>query len=605
MAGSSRGLPLPPRLLLPQALVLSVALACSCAPALPRPTEPGAAEAYRSLLAVKTDGPRAHEARTLLEQVEFERARQAATVLALRAFLSEFPGGAHAREARVLLESARFSEAARAGSEPGWTGFLQDEPDGAHAQEAWQRLASVRLASAMKAKDPKALRGWLEAFPTHPAQPKARLALEDAELDAALRKAPLERTQPLEAFLAAHPEGARRAEALASLDEATLAEGELLEDEPLLRALGRSPDPLGAKARAAADRVAVERALALLDVERLRELQGVPEAALRARIASVLHELARLGRRAEAQRSQARALYLPAVVTARLPPGPGARARLLAQLGGAQAIERLPDVLAELSSAHPWVQLAALRAAQELLSGLPAGEGVLRARPLLAWLKPLALDGPRLVRASLLAQAASGPEAAREYARAAVGRDDRSLLALVHAARLEQQGGPSSLVWLSANALSAQLLQEARARVQAPTPDRARSKGEDGPSAALLSLCALSDLAAEQVQHLAGRPAPADPEERATRDRALETAKAALAQVSQGRDERERKEGSPGACVREQEALSAARTLPVLARRQAALHLQLAGELASDALDRAKRRDPDALVRGADRVGGR
>jgi hypothetical protein len=40
----------------------------------------------------------------------------------------------------------------------------------------------------------------------------------------------------------------------------------------------------------------------------------------------------------------------------------------------------------------------------------------------------------------------------------------------------------------------------------------------------------------------------------------------------------------------------------VLARRQAAQQLQLAGEVARDALDRARRRDPDALVRGTDRL---
>lgn len=594
------------RLTFAPAFVLAAALAFACAPALPRPGEPGAAESYRALLAVKTKGPRASEARALLEQAEFEKTRSSATVLALRSFLSEFPGGAHAREARVLLEVARFSEAVRASSELGWTGFLQDEPTGVHAQEAWERLASVRLVSAMNAKDSKVLRVWLEAFPAHPSQSQARSALQDLELDEALRKAPLLRTQPLEAFLAAHPDGARRAQALKSLDEAALAEAELLEDEPRLEALGKTPDPLGAKARMAAARVAVERALALLDVERLRGLKDVAEAALRERVASVLRGLARLGPRAKLYRTRAQELFLPAVLTAQLPPGPSARARMLARFAGAQAIERLPAVLAELSSAHPWVQLAAWSAARELLSGLPSDERSLRARPLLAALAPLALDGPLLVRRSLLAEAASTPEAAREPARAAVGRDDRSLLALFHAARTEQESGPESLVWLSSNALFVQLLQEARARVQAPTPERARSRSaEVGPSSALLSLCALSFIAREQLASLSPRPPLTDPESRATRARALAIAQAALAQVEQSRDERERSEGLPSACAREEEALSTARRLPVLARRQAAQQLALAGDLARDALDRARRREPAALGLGTDPTRGR
>jgi hypothetical protein len=158
-------------------------------------------------------------------------------------------------------------------------------------------------------------------------------------------------------------------------------------------------------------------------------------------------------------------------------------------------------------------------------------------------------------------------------------------------------------VWLSSSALSLQLREEVRARVQAPTPDRAKGRSpEEGPSAALLALCAFSQVAHEQLEGLSKRPVPKDAEERGARARALEAAQAALAQVDQGRDERERKEGSPGACAREAEALATARTLPVLARRQAALQLQQAGEVARDALDRARRRDPDALVRGTDRL---
>src|SRR6478736_2550709 len=70
-----------------------------------------ALEDYRRELADEPKGKTAREARTLLEQGEFERARAQGSILALRAFLSEFPDGAHHFAAEALLEAARWNEA--------------------------------------------------------------------------------------------------------------------------------------------------------------------------------------------------------------------------------------------------------------------------------------------------------------------------------------------------------------------------------------------------------------------------------------------------------------------------------------------------------------
>lgn len=584
----------------PAPLLVALALAgAACKSPLPPPEQPGAADAYRAALSADPKGPRAGEARKRLEQVEFERARQAGSILALRSFLSEFPGGPHAREAGGLLEAARWAEAERQGSALSLQGYLSDEPFGAHAPLAWTRLARLQLEAALSAKGKEPLRAWLATWPKAEGRERALAVLEERARAEALAAPAARRSAELRTYLRDFPEGAGRAAALDALDRAALEEARLLEDEEALRRLARGGGP--SEAALEADRVAASVALARLDGQRLRELAPRLPAPERMRVEGVLKALPRARAGLEAE---ARALFLPGASDGALPAGPAARARALRTIARALDGGRLQPVLAETGAAHPWVAAAAFAAADALLAGLPQPEAVLRAARLSAQLEPLALDGPRLAQLSLLQAAAGDARRARELARAAAAQAAAPVPLLVHALRLESAGGERQVALLAAESLASAVRASLQARLPTEQEPGARTDrvpaaarpAEQGPSSSLLALCAFEESAAAGAALVAALPA-GQGEEAAARTRALAALEEARARAGQAREEAERAPGARGACAAERAWAAARAEEAVLRRRKAAQALRAGGLTGFPALERALARDPDAGVR--------
>jgi len=400
------------------------------------------------------------EARGRLEDAEWDVARERHSIFAYRRFLDEFPESRHAAEAQQLLEGLRWEQAERDGSEPALAGFLEDEPHGPHAPEAWARVSALRLAEALRSRSPARLRAWLAENPSAPGREEALPALDDADWSAAADFGAWRR------YLDDHPDGAHRKEALAHLKAAERDEAELLEDEPRLRAL----DP------AAADKLAYQRAAALLEEGRLTQLARRP-GPFSAEEARTLAMLRRDPRREELQR-WARALFLPRPTLDELPESAHDRAWRLREWTLALDGARLHRMLAELGSQRAWVSLAALQGAQDLLKGLPQAEARVRAERELSTLQPTALDSPQLTAVALL-QSALGREAdALASARRAAGRDPTCAPAVMLAFELERE---AALAQPAAEALMA----NAKSLVEAH-----RDMARGGSPAARGELCA-------------------------------------------------------------------------------------------------------------------
>src|SRR5438132_6112399 len=258
---------------------------------------------------------------------------------------------------------------------------------------------------ALKSHSADALRSWLAENPSGAGREKALLALDEAEWRGSAEPAAWRR------YLEQHLEGAHRAEAQARISQADRDEALLLEDEPRLRAM----DP------AAADHLAYEKALALLDEGRLGQLarRPGPHAADAARN---MAELRKDSRRAGELEQAARALFLPQPTLSELPEGARERAWRLREWALALDGARLHRMLAEVASPRAWVALAALAGAQSRLRGLPAAEARLRAERELLALQPLALDAPQLAAVAVLQRALGREEAAAHPEPAAAAR---------------------------------------------------------------------------------------------------------------------------------------------------------------------------------------
>ena len=537
-------------------------LACACATPLPAPDRPGADDAYRAALAPGAKGPRVREARERLEALEWDEARAAHSIFGYRRYLKEFEDSRHATEARQLLEGLRWTAAEADGSAAALAGYLEDEPRGAHAQEAWARLSSLRLAAALGAGSAGALRAWLTENPTAPGREQALTALDELDWRAAA-EAPAWRR-----YLDEHLDGAHRAEAQAKLSRAQRDEAELLEDEPRLRALG---DP-------AADRIAWQRAAALLDEGRLLQLSRRPGPHA-AEAARALAALRKDGRRAALLESAAHRLYLPRATLDELPEAAPDRAQRLRDWAGALDGARLHRLLAELASPRASVALAALDGAEQLLQGLPAAEARVRAERELAALQPLAVGAPQLAAVAALQLALGRGEAALESARAAAARDSRCAPALWLAARLEQE-----------KALQQMALQGLRAQARDLAAAHAAA-ARTGDAAALAESCAAlraADRAAQAV-------AEAGPEALAIRRQIEEGVRAAGARATPAA-EAEVATGANSAA-----APCASPAPPSSDQRLEAVRILISAgtPLARPALARAAARDPDARVRAA------
>ena len=590
----------------PGALVLGLLALAACAPALPRPSDPGAADVFRAELATNPKGKRAKEVREGLEQAEFEAARSRHTVLAYRTFLSEFPTGPRARDAQALLESLRWAEADAAGSEQALQGFVADEPSGPHAAEAWARLAQVSLEAALQRGDAAALGAWLRQSAGAPGHERAQAALESLGFAAAAAAALPERGGLLQAWLRDYPSSPKRAEALALLDRAALEEAVLLEDELQLRALRRGP--LGDQGRAEAAKVALARAAALLDAQQLAEL-GASQDAGATHARALAKTLAALPAAARAKLVRAaQELFLPAPVAALTSDAADdapsrdvpARALLLIDTGLAAAGPLLGRLLSETGAPHPLIALAAVDAVAELFDGLPETELKLRVARLRAALEPLAQDGPRLAQLALLSRAAGEVQPALEKARAAVARDPRSLVALLIAAALETGLGDRTVApdAVSALAAGARALTDQHDPARAPGPSAGAPVGDHQP--ALWSLCAAERLATEAngLATLLERPAEAREGGRFAQ-RVKSAAASALDNARRAVGEAEQAAQKPGACRRMLDYLRTERARRAGVRRAAAAALKAAGALGAAALERAAARDPDRSVRGA------
>ena len=533
-------------------------LVAACAAPLPTPDQPGAGDTYRAALSDGARGPRAREARERLEALEWDEARAAHTVFGYRRFLKEFEDSRHAPEARQLLEGLRWTAADRDGTNAALAGYLDDQPRGAHADEAWARLSSLRLAAALRADAAAPLRTWLLENPSAPGREKAQAALDDLDWRAA-GDAPSFRR-----YLDEHLDGAHRAEAQARVGQALRDEAELLEDEPRLRALN---DP-------AADRIAYQRAAALLDEGRLLQLarKAGPYAAEASRD---LKALRKDPRRATLLLSAAHQLYLPRATLDDLPDAAKDRAQRLREWAEALDGARLHRLLAEIASPRASVAMAALDGAEELLQGLPAAEAQVRAERELALLQPLAGDAPQLTALAVLQLALGRSEEARAKARSAAARNPRCAPAMWLVARLEHEP-----------ALQQIALQGLRAQASALGASHAEA-ARAGEVAALADSCAAlraSDRAAQTI-------AEARPEALSIRRQIEEGARTAgaCAGVNDGHADANLFCSVPAAAASNQ-------------RLEAARALVAAGTpLARPALARAAARDPEARVRAAAR----
>ncbi|MCA1827411.1 MAG: hypothetical protein ABR567_03585 [Myxococcales bacterium] len=395
---------------------------CACAAPLPTPDQPGARDAYRATLDVDAKGPRAREAREKLEEAEWDAARAAHTIFAYRRFLKEFEDSRHGPEARQLLEGLRWAQADKDGSETALAAYVADEPRGSHAQEAWSRLSSLRLASALTSGSAISLRSWLAENPAAAGREKAEKALDEADWHAAAD------TAAWRTYLGDHLDGAHRKEAQARLDKALRDEAELLEDEAALRTLG---DP-------AADRIAFEKAAALLDEGKLAQLarRPGPFAADAARDLSLLRKDPR---RAALLEAAAHKLFLPRATLDELPEDAPRRAARLREWAASLDGARLHRLLMEIASPRAQVSLAALDGAEALLKGLPAAEARVRAEREVVSLEPLAVDAPQLTALAVVQVGLGRSDAALASVRSASSRNPRCAPAVSLAARLETE----------------------------------------------------------------------------------------------------------------------------------------------------------------------
>ena len=526
--------------------LLFVLLLIGCATPLPTPDQPGAGDAYRAAIATDVKGPRAREARERLEALEWDSTRAAHTVFAYRRFLKEHEDSRHAPEARQLLEGLRWTAADQDGSQTALAGYLDDEPRGAHAAEAWARLSSLRLVTALKGGEAAPLRAWLLENPAAPERDKAQAALDELDWRAATDVA------AWRGYLDQHLDGPHRAEAQARLDKALRDEAEVLEDEPKLRALG---DP-------AADRIAWERAAALLDEGRLAQLarRSGPHAADAERDLSALR---RDPRRAALLEGAAHELYLPRATLDALPEPAPDRAQRLREWAASLDGARLHRMLGEVASPRAAVALAALDGAESLLHELPAAEARLRAAREFAALQPLAVDAPQLAALAVLQLALAQDAEALASARAAASRNPRSAPAAWIAARLETE---PALQQIALQSLRAQARELAAAHAEAARAGNAAALGES---------CAALRAAERAAQVVA----EAKPEAIAIRR-----------QIEEGL----------GRSIPAAEACAAKATSFADERLEAARVLAAAGTpLVREALARAAARDPDARVRAA------
>ena len=513
---------------------------CACAAPLPAPDEPGARDTYRALLDADAKGPRAREARERLEAAEWDNARAAHTIFAYRRFLKEFEDSRHAPEARQLLEGLRWTQADKDGSETALAAYVSDESRGAHAQEAWARLSSLRLLQAVQSGSAVSLRSWLAENPAAAGRDKAEKALDDADWSAAGDAAAWRK------YLDDHLDGAHRREAQAHLDKALREEAELLEDEAALRKLG---DP------AAADRLAYQRAAALLDEGKLAQLARRP-GPFAGDAARDLAFLRKDSRRAALLEAAAHKLYLPRATLDELPEEAPRRALRLREWAAAFDGSRLHRMLAEMASPRAQVALAALDGAESLLKTLPDAEARVRAERELQSLAPIAVDAPQLTAVAVLQLALRRGDEALASARSAASRNPRSAPAAWLAARLESE---KALQQIGLQILRAQSRELAAAHAEA-----ARA----GDAAALGELCA-----ALRGAERAGEVIP----------EAKAEAVSIRRQIEEGR----------GDCA--EKAFDFAEE-----RVEAARALVAAGSpLARPALARAAARDPDQRVRAA------
>jgi hypothetical protein len=408
----------------------------SCAAPLPRPDEPGARDAYRRELSWNPKGPRAREAREKLEKAEWELARGAHTLFAYKRFAQEFPDSRHGPEVRQFIEGLRWAEAERDGSEAALNGYLLDEPRGAHAAQAWTLVSAIRLGAVLRDGSVRGLREWLDENPGTAGRERAQAALDEAEWREAKAAPALRR------YLEANPAGAHRKEAQARLDRAARDDAELLEDEAQLRAIG---DP-------AAERIAYERAAALLDEGKLARISRLP-GPFAADAARDLAGLRKDPRRAGALQSAAQKLFLPRASIHELPALAQERAEALLAWAAAADGERLHRMLSELASPRAQVALAALEAVELLLKSLPPAAARVRAERELSLLRPLAQDAPQLAGVAVLELALGHEALALEAARQAAGRNARSAPAVWLAARLEKE---PAMIQMAAQSLRAQ-----------------------------------------------------------------------------------------------------------------------------------------------------
>ena len=577
-------------------------LAWGCAAPLPRPDQPGAGDAYRAALSGDAKGPRVREARERLEALEWDEARAAHTVFGYRRFLKEFGDSRHASEARQLLEGRRWTAAEKGGAEAALAGYLDDEPRGAHADEAWARLSSLRLGAALRSDSAASLRTWLLENPSARDREKAQAALDDLDWRAAGEATAWRR------YLDEHLDGAHGAEAQAKLGRAQRDEAELLEDEARLRSLN---DP-------AADRIAYQRAAALLDEGRLAQLarRSGPQKTDASRDLAALR--ADPGRAALLE-SAAHKLYLPRATLDELPEATVERAGRLR--GWAQALDgaRLHRLLGELASPRASVALAALDGAETLLQGLPAAEARVRAERELVKLRPLAIDAPQLAALAVLQLALGrflghspghspghsegGQEAGQEAGQKA--GQESALESALESARSAAARNPrcAPAVWLAARLVPEQPLQQiALQGLRAQARDLGAAHAEAaraGDAAALAESCAAlraADRAAETI-------AEAKPEAVAIRRQVEEGAR----KVEEGA--RQAEEGARHSYESSRTTLAADPCAPrtpsdasalAVERLEAARALIAAGTpLARPALARAAARDPDARVRAA------
>lgn len=133
--------------------------------------------AYESFVREYPEAPYAATARERIDQLSFEKAKQAGKEQAYQSYLKDFPNGRFAGEARQAIPRLAYETAARANTVESYEKFLARFPDHESAALAKERVRALRFDAAKNAESVSAIEGFLKQYPQGTDSEQLRQAL--------------------------------------------------------------------------------------------------------------------------------------------------------------------------------------------------------------------------------------------------------------------------------------------------------------------------------------------------------------------------------------------------------------------------------------------